>query len=159
MILTALPCKPCCAEATLWKKKGWIDGRKKKKERDLFMTQVIKEPTKENTQLNLILTNKERLDGNLETGSSHGCSDHEMEKFSILQRGDKNKSKITMLNFRRAVFFLWWTCLEGSCEMWTWREEGSRRASWLSGIWKVKVNRKLAGWTRWSWQDSNIKKK
>lgn len=70
------------------------------------MTQVIKEATKENIQFNLILANKECLDGNLETGSSCGCSDYEMEKFNILQGGEKKKGKIAMLNFRRTVFVL-----------------------------------------------------
>lgn len=69
------------------------------------MTQVIKEATKENIQFNLILANKECLDGNLETGSSCGCSDYEMEKFNILQGGEKKKGKIAMLNFR-TVFVL-----------------------------------------------------
>lgn len=70
------------------------------------MTQVINEPTKENTLLDHILTNKEEFIGDLKARANLGCSNHEMEKFRILQGGSKAKSRIKIFGFRRAGFCL-----------------------------------------------------
>ncbi|GAB0190393.1 triadin [Grus japonensis] len=52
--------------------------------------------------LDLLLTNKEGLVGNVKLKGSLGCSDHEMVEFKILRAARKVHSKLTTLNFRRA---------------------------------------------------------
>ena len=52
--------------------------------------------------LDLILTNKEGLVGDVKVKGSLGCSDHEMVEFRILRAGRRLKSKLTALDFRRA---------------------------------------------------------
>lgn len=47
-----------------------------------------------------VLANKDLL-GNVETGSSFSCSKHETLEFTILRGGNKTKSRIMVLNFRR----------------------------------------------------------
>lgn len=47
--------------------------------------------TKENTQINLVLTNKGYLVGDFEAWRSLGCIYHEMKKFSILKGGNDQK--------------------------------------------------------------------
>ncbi|MCQ4078634.1 hypothetical protein FK519_28075, partial [Klebsiella pneumoniae] len=62
--------------------------------------------------LDLILTNKEGLMGNVELKSSLGCSDHEMVEFRILRTARRAHSKLSTLDFRRADFglFMDWLC-------------------------------------------------
>ncbi len=43
-----------------------------------FLTHVTEEPTRRGAMLDLVLTNKEGLVGNVELKGSLGCSDHEM---------------------------------------------------------------------------------
>lgn len=47
-----------------------------------------------------VLANKDLL-GNVETGSTFSCSKHETSEFTILRGGNKTKSRIMVLNFRR----------------------------------------------------------
>ncbi|GAB0199210.1 hypothetical protein GRJ2_002386400 [Grus japonensis] len=56
--------------------------------------------------LDLVLTNKEGLVGNVKLKSSLGCSDHEMVDFKILRAARRVHSKLTTLGFRRADFGL-----------------------------------------------------
>ena len=72
--------------------------------------------------LDLVLTNKEGLVGNVKLKGSLGCSDHEMLEFKILRAARRTHSKLTILDFRRADFGLfrdllgrvpWDTALEG----------------------------------------------
>ncbi|TRZ08993.1 hypothetical protein HGM15179_018118 [Zosterops borbonicus] len=56
--------------------------------------------------LDLILTNKEELVGNVKLKSSLGCSDHEMVEFKILRRARMMYNKLIALGFRRADFGL-----------------------------------------------------
>ncbi|MCQ4078456.1 hypothetical protein FK519_27115 [Klebsiella pneumoniae] len=56
--------------------------------------------------LDLVLTNKEGLVGNVELKGSLGCSDHEMVEFKILRAARRVHSKLTTLDFRRADFGL-----------------------------------------------------
>ena len=56
--------------------------------------------------LNLVLTNKEGLVGNVKLKGSLGCSGHEMVEFKILRAARRAHSKLTALVFRRADFGL-----------------------------------------------------
>ncbi|GAB0205312.1 mitochondrial enolase superfamily member 1 [Grus japonensis] len=72
--------------------------------------------------LDLILTNKEGLIGDVKLKGSLGCSDHEMVEFRILRAARRARSKLTTLDFSRADFGLfrdllgripWHKALEG----------------------------------------------
>ncbi|GAB0180745.1 hypothetical protein GRJ2_000539800 [Grus japonensis] len=54
--------------------------------------------------LDLVLTDKKRLVGNVKLKGSLGCSDHEMVEFKILRAARRVHSKLTTLDFRRADF-------------------------------------------------------
>ncbi|GAB0184760.1 hypothetical protein GRJ2_000941300 [Grus japonensis] len=56
--------------------------------------------------LDLILTNKEGLVGDVKLKGSLGCSDHEIVEFKILRAMRRVHSKLTTLDFRRADFGL-----------------------------------------------------
>ncbi|GAB0182044.1 mitochondrial enolase superfamily member 1 [Grus japonensis] len=56
--------------------------------------------------LDLVLTNKEGLVGNVKLKGSLGCSDHEIVEFRILRAVRRAHSKLTALDFRRADFGL-----------------------------------------------------
>ncbi|KAJ7396062.1 hypothetical protein BTVI_148843 [Pitangus sulphuratus] len=73
---------------------------------DNFFLQVIEEPMRRGAMLDLILTNKEGLVGNMKLLSSLGCSDHEVLKFKILGTARRAQNKLTTLDFRRADFGL-----------------------------------------------------
>ncbi|GAB0207020.1 hypothetical protein GRJ2_003167600 [Grus japonensis] len=73
---------------------------------DNFLLQVIEDPTRRGAMLDLILTNKEGLVGDVKLKGSLGCSDHEMVEFGILRAARRARSKLTTLDFRRADFGL-----------------------------------------------------
>ncbi|GAB0206600.1 mitochondrial enolase superfamily member 1 [Grus japonensis] len=73
---------------------------------DKFLLQVIEEPTRRGAMLDLVLTNKEELVGNVKLKGSLSCSDHEMVEFRILRAARRARSKLTTLDFRRADFGL-----------------------------------------------------
>ncbi|PKU28685.1 dtw domain-containing protein 2 [Limosa lapponica baueri] len=52
---------------------------------DSFLLQVVEEPMRRGVMLDLDLTNKEELVGNVSLKGSLGCSDHEMVEFKILR--------------------------------------------------------------------------
>ncbi|KAJ7409794.1 hypothetical protein BTVI_55579 [Pitangus sulphuratus] len=54
--------------------------------------------------MDLVLTNKQGLVGNVKLKDSLGCSDHEMVEFKILRTARRVHSKITTLDLRRADF-------------------------------------------------------
>ncbi|GAB0189924.1 protein inscuteable [Grus japonensis] len=56
--------------------------------------------------LDLVLTNKEGLVGNVKLKGSLGCSNHEMVEFRILRAVMRLHSKLATLDFRRADFGL-----------------------------------------------------
>ncbi|GAB0203792.1 mitochondrial enolase superfamily member 1 [Grus japonensis] len=56
--------------------------------------------------LDLVLTNKEGLVGDVKLKGSLGCSDHEMVEFRILRAARRVHRKLTTLDFRRADFGL-----------------------------------------------------
>ena len=111
--------------------------------------------------LDLVLTNKEGLVGDVKFGGSLGCSSHEMVEFRILYGRSKATSRITTLDFRRANFNLfkdlpggipWASILEGKGTQESWSTlkchffeaqdrcipesiklgKGSRRPVWMS---------------------------
>lgn len=63
---------------------------------------------------------------------SLGCSDHEVVDFRILKGGSRANSKVTVLDFRRAVVAASWICFEESYGIWLWREEGSKKENMVS---------------------------
>ncbi|GAB0210231.1 hypothetical protein GRJ2_003488900 [Grus japonensis] len=65
-----------------------------------------KEPPRRGAMLDLVLTNKEGLVGDVKLKGSLGCSDHEMVEFRILRAAKRAHSKLTTLDFRRADFGL-----------------------------------------------------
>ncbi|GAB0209421.1 hypothetical protein GRJ2_003407800 [Grus japonensis] len=73
---------------------------------DNFLLQVIEEPTRRGAMLDLVLTNKEGLVGDVKLKGSLGCRDHEMVEFRILRAARRAHSKLTTLDFRRADFGL-----------------------------------------------------
>jgi len=73
---------------------------------DNFPFQVIEEPTRRGAMLDLVLTNKERLVGNVKLKGSLGCSDHKMVEFKTLRAARQVCSKLSTLDFRRADFGL-----------------------------------------------------
>ncbi|GAB0180032.1 hypothetical protein GRJ2_000468500 [Grus japonensis] len=54
---------------------------------DNFVLQVIEEPTRRGAMLDLVLTNKEGLIGDVKLEGSLGCSDHEMVEFNSAEFG------------------------------------------------------------------------
>ncbi|GAB0207625.1 hypothetical protein GRJ2_003228200 [Grus japonensis] len=79
--------------------------------------------------LDLVLTNKEGLVGDVKLKGSLGCSDHEMVEFKILRAARRARSKLTTLDFRRAGFGLsrdllgripWDKALEGRGDQDSW---------------------------------------
>ncbi|GAB0204721.1 hypothetical protein GRJ2_002937700 [Grus japonensis] len=73
---------------------------------DNFLLQVIEEPTRRGAMLDLVLTNKEGLVGNVKLKGSLGCSDHDMVEFKILRAARRVHSKLTTPDFKRADFGL-----------------------------------------------------
>ncbi|GAB0176508.1 hypothetical protein GRJ2_000116000 [Grus japonensis] len=73
---------------------------------DNFLLQVMEELTRRGAMLDLILTNKEGLVGDVKLKGSLGCSDHEMVEFRILRAARRAHSKLTTLDFRGADFGL-----------------------------------------------------
>ncbi|KAJ7407514.1 hypothetical protein BTVI_63030 [Pitangus sulphuratus] len=73
---------------------------------DNFPLQEIEEPTRRGAMLDLVLSNKEGLVGNVKLKGSLGCSDHEMVEFEILRATRRAHSKLTTLDFRTADFDL-----------------------------------------------------
>ncbi|GAB0206404.1 hypothetical protein GRJ2_003106000 [Grus japonensis] len=73
---------------------------------DNFLLQVIEEPMRRGAMLDLVLTNKEGLVGDVKFKGSLGCSDHEMVEFKILRAARRAHSKLTTLDFSRADFGL-----------------------------------------------------
>lgn len=67
-----------------------------------FLTQVVKEPMRRSVLLDLVLTNKEGLIGDVKSGGSLDCSDHEMVEIRILKGGSRRISRTVTLDFRRA---------------------------------------------------------
>ena len=79
--------------------------------------------------LDLVLTNKEGLVGNVKAGGSPGCSDHEMVDSRILHGRNKPIGRTETLDFRRANLdlfkdllgdILWVSALKGKGAQESW---------------------------------------
>jgi len=68
--------------------------------------QVVEDPTRKGSLLDLVLTNKEGLVENVKVGGRLSCSDHEMVEFRIQRGGSRAISRIKTLDLRRADFGL-----------------------------------------------------
>ncbi|GAB0182816.1 hypothetical protein GRJ2_000746900 [Grus japonensis] len=73
---------------------------------DNFLLQVTEEPMRRGAMLDLVLTTKEGLVGDVKLKGSLGCSDHETVEFNILRAARREHSKLTTLDFRGADFGL-----------------------------------------------------
>ncbi|GAB0204057.1 hypothetical protein GRJ2_002871300 [Grus japonensis] len=145
---------------------------------DNFLTQVVEEPTRRGVLLDLVLTNKEGLVGDVKLGGSLGCSDHEMVEFRILRGRSRAISRITTLDFRRANFGLckdllgripWVRALEGKGVQEIWSifkhhflqaqdrripknrksSKGGRRPAWMSKELLEKLKGKKEVYRMW----------
>ncbi|GAB0187691.1 hypothetical protein GRJ2_001234400 [Grus japonensis] len=73
---------------------------------DNLLLQVTEEPMRGGAMLDLVLTNKEGLVGDVKLKGSLGCSDHEMVEFRILRAARRACSKLNTLDFSKADFGL-----------------------------------------------------
>ena len=74
---------------------------------DKFLHQVIEGPTRGDAILDLLLTDANELIGDIRIGGClGGCNDHTMIEFMVWRNMRQAKSKISMLNFRKANFQL-----------------------------------------------------
>ncbi|GAB0176549.1 hypothetical protein GRJ2_000120100 [Grus japonensis] len=128
--------------------------------------------------LDLVLTNKEGLVGNVKLKGSLGCSDQEMVEFKILRAARRAHSKLPTLDFRRADFGLfrdllgsapWDKALEGRGAQESWlafkdhllqaqerciptkRKSGknTRRPAWLNKELWDKLKHKKEAYREW----------
>ncbi|KAK4823577.1 LOW QUALITY PROTEIN: hypothetical protein QYF61_003581 [Mycteria americana] len=129
---------------------------------DNFLTQLVREPTREGAPLDLLFTNREELVSHVMVGGCLGQSDHEMIEFLICGEAARGVSKTATLDFRRVDFGLlrrlvervaWEAALmgKGVQEGWTFfKEETSRRGrrpAWLTReLWlKLRKKRRVYG--------------
>ncbi|GAB0210066.1 hypothetical protein GRJ2_003472400 [Grus japonensis] len=73
---------------------------------DNFLTQLVGEPTREGTPLDLLFVNREGLVDDVMVGGHLGHSDHKMIEFLILGEVRRGVSRTATLDFRRADFDL-----------------------------------------------------
>ncbi|GAB0207656.1 mitochondrial enolase superfamily member 1 [Grus japonensis] len=128
--------------------------------------------------LDLVLTNKEGLVGDVKLKGSLGCSDHEMVEFRILRAARRVCSKLTTLEFRRADFGLfrdllgripWDKALEGRGAQDSWlifeghllqaqeqciptkrkSSKNTKRPPWMNKELLGKVKQKKEGYRGW----------
>lgn len=71
-----------------------------------FFLQVKEEPRRRGNELDLILTNKEGLVGNVNPKGRLGCSDRETVEFEILREKRRADRELTALDFNRDGFGL-----------------------------------------------------
>lgn len=71
---------------------------------DNFLMQMVVELVRSDVPLDLVLTKKEGLSGDVKAGGSLGWSNHETAEFKILCERSKAISRIATLDFRRANF-------------------------------------------------------
>ncbi|PKU45296.1 rna-directed dna polymerase from mobile element jockey-like [Limosa lapponica baueri] len=106
---------------------------------DNFITQLVSEPTRESTLLDLLLVNREGLVGDVKVQGCLGQSDHEIIEFSILAEARQGASRTATLDFQKADFGLlrsmvasvpWETVLKakGAQEGWSYFKEELSKA-------------------------------
>ncbi|PKU41300.1 hypothetical protein llap_8389 [Limosa lapponica baueri] len=67
--------------------------------KDNFLTQLVRDPTRESALLDLLLVNREGLVGDVKVGGHLGQSDHEIIEFSILAEARQGASRTATLDF------------------------------------------------------------
>ncbi|GAB0202510.1 hypothetical protein GRJ2_002716600 [Grus japonensis] len=126
---------------------GWRDNAAGHKESrkflecvdDNFLLQVTEEPMRRGATLDLVLTNKEGLVGDVKLKGSLGCSDHEMVEFRILEAVRSAHSKLIALDFRGADFGLFRNLPGRYHGTKPWSEEGPKTAGWYSRVTSSKL--------------------
>jgi len=73
---------------------------------DKFLTQLVRDPTREGTPLDLLFLNREGLMGGVMAGGRLGQSNHKMVEFSILRQVRRGVSRTAAMAFQRADFGL-----------------------------------------------------
>ncbi|RMC21781.1 hypothetical protein DUI87_02650 [Hirundo rustica rustica] len=73
---------------------------------DNFLSQLVGEPTRGRTMLDLLFVNRDGLVGDVVVGGRLGQSDHEIIEFSIFGEVRRSTSKTLPLDFQRADFGL-----------------------------------------------------
>ena len=63
-----------------------------------FLTQVIKEPRREDTLMDIIPINTEELVRDVKDEGSLSCREHDMVEFRVLREGSRAKNRITNLD-------------------------------------------------------------
>ena len=81
--------------------------------------------------LELILSNKEGLVGNVKLKGSLGCSDHEMVQFRMLSAARREHRRLTTLDFRKEDLASWGISFIESHGTKTFRKEGPKRIKLL----------------------------
>ncbi|KAK4822670.1 hypothetical protein QYF61_019037 [Mycteria americana] len=92
--------------AVYFNRANFYNGLKQYDLAEKDISTVIEEPMRNGAMLDLVLTNREELVGNVKLKGSLGCSDHEMVEFKILRAPRRVHSKLSTLDFRRADFGL-----------------------------------------------------
>ena len=96
--------------------------------------EVVEEPTRKGTLLDLVLTNKEGLVEDVKVGGRLGCSDHQIVEFRILCGGSRAVSRIKTLDLRRATFGLFRELLGGIPWAKALESRGSKSAGRSSNV-------------------------
>jgi len=73
---------------------------------DIFLTQLVSEPSRGGASLDMLFTNREGLVGDVVRGGHLGFSDHGMTEFSVQGEVKSGASKTTTMGFQRADFGL-----------------------------------------------------
>ena len=71
---------------------------------DSFLTQLVREPTRDGALLDLLFTNRERLVGDVKVRNCLGQSNHETVEFSILDDVRRVTNKTSIMNFKKVDF-------------------------------------------------------
>ena len=78
-----------------------------------FLTQLVRELTREGALLDLLFVNRGQVD-DVEVGGRLGHSDHEIIEFSILREARRGGSRTDILDFQRLTLTCLGTCLTES---------------------------------------------
>ncbi|KAJ7407440.1 dtw domain-containing protein 2 [Pitangus sulphuratus] len=120
------------------------------------LLQVTEELMRRGAVVDLVLTNKEGLVGNVKLKGSLGCSDHKMVELKILRAVRRVHSNLVILDFRSADFGLIRELLE-YCGI---KPGGKRGPGKLVNVQELTPPNACKSWkpawmTRMSWTNSN----
>jgi len=93
-----------------------------------FCLQVIAEPMRRHAMLDLVLSHREGLVGNVKLKGNLGCSAYEMVEFKILRAVRRAHSKLSPWTSGEQTLASSGTCSVGYHGIKPWREEGPRKA-------------------------------